>query len=159
MDLTFKAITRDQAIEYTKWKYEPPYDLYNFSEAERQAEIEGMMKEQDTTFAVISDGVLVGVRSFGEDGKVRGGSYDNRYQDTGGALRPDLVGKGLGEEIMRAGLAFGAEELGFRRYRVTVAAFNQRALTVCKRVGFTEKQRFFRDTDKREFLILTLESV
>lgn len=159
MELVFKPIIREQAVEYSNWKYEAPYDLYNISDTDRQVEIDGMLKVPNTTFAIVSGGELIGVRSFGEDGKVRGGSYDEQYQDTGGALRPNLTGKGLGEEVMRAGLAFGREELGFTQFRVTVAAFNQRALTVCKRVEFKEKQRFLRESDQREFLILTLEAV
>jgi hypothetical protein len=74
--------------------------------------------------------------------------------DTGGGLRPDLTGKGLGVELVRKGLEFGAGRYGVKRFRVTVAAFNQRALKVCRRVGFVEQQRFLRPGDRQAFLIL-----
>lgn len=156
MELTFRPITRDQAQEYTEWEYRAPYDLYNIPVSERCLEIEEMLKEANRTFAVVSNGDFVGIRSFGKDGRVSGGVYDDRFQDTGGALRPDLTGKGLGETLLSAGLHFGSERFGFGHFRVTVASFNQRALTVCERVGFKEQQRFLRNPDKREFVILTL---
>lgn len=157
MNLEFKAITRAQAADYAGWQYPVPYDLYNIPEEEQEIEIEGMLDRNSRAFAVLLAGEFIGVRSFGNDGRVEGGIYDEDYRDTGGALRPDLTGKGLGEEVLRAGLAFGAGMFGFHRYRVTVAGFNQRALKVCRRVGFEEKHRFIRSSDGEEFVILTLE--
>jgi len=159
MNLEFTPITHDQAIECVRWRYEAPYDLYDIPEADRQLEIDGMLDKNSKTFAVSSEGEFIGVRSFGADGKVAGGTYDDGYQDTGGALRPDMTAKGLGEEVLRAGLRFGTQRFSFSRFRVTVAAFNQRALKVCRRVGFIDGQRFSRGSDNREFVILTLEKI
>ena len=159
MNLEFTPITRDQAIECAGWQYESPYDLYNILEGDRPIEIEGMLGRSSKTFAVFSKGEFIGVRSFGDDGKVEGGAYDEAYQDTGGALRPDMTAKGLGEGVLRAGLQFGIHRFNFSRFRVTVAAFNQRALKVCRRVGFIERERFSRSSDRREFVILTLEKI
>ena len=142
MTLEFETITRAQAVDYTEWTYESPYDFYNFPESERHVEVAGMLDGASKTFAVVSEGEFIAVLSFGEDGQVRGGCYDDRYQDTGIALRPNLTGKGHGENVLRAGLLFGAEQFGFTRFRVTVAAFNQRALHVYNRIGFKEQQRF-----------------
>lgn len=158
MNISFKPVNRSQANEYVSWQYPDPYSIYNFQESDKAYEVECMLKEDSKSFAVFNEEEFVGVRSFGDDGKVPGGTYDNEYQDTGGALRPDLTGKGLGERVIRAGLTFGANRFGFDRYRVTVAAFNERALTVCKRIGFTESLRFQRETDGETFVILLLES-
>ena len=155
MNLEFTPITREQAIECVEWRYEAPYDLYNVPETEKRIEIDGMLGEGSKTFAVLKDGAFIGTRSFGDDGKVEGGEYDDAYQDTGGALKPEWTSKGLGEGILRAGLEFGSRKFGFSRYRVTVAAFNERALKVCRRVGFVERQRFSRRSDGQEFVILT----
>ena len=112
-------MTLDRAMECVGWRYEPPYDLYNIPEAEREIEIAGMLDRSSRTFAVLSEGEFIGIRSFGEDGRVEGGVYPDGYQDTGGALRPDMTAKGLGEGIIRAGLQFGARRFGFSRFRVT----------------------------------------
>lgn len=157
MNFDFAPITREQAMECVRWRYEAPYDLYNIGEGDREVEIEGMLDRGNKCFAVLNGGDFIGIRSFGNDGRVAGGDYDDAYQDTGGALRPDLTSKGLGEEVLRAGLQFGAGRFGFPAYRVTVAAFNQRALKICQRVGFLERQRFIRKSDNEEFVILTLE--
>lgn len=56
-------------------------------------------------------------RSFGEDGRVNGGDYDDSFLDTGGGLRPDLTGQGLGPEMIAEGLAFGRMTFGVWRFR------------------------------------------
>lgn len=158
MSLDFAPITRKQAEECVRWCYETPYDLYNIPESDRLVEIAGMLDRANQTFAVISEGEFIGIRSFGADARVRGGNYeDEAYQDTGGALRPDLTGKGMGEGILRAGLQFGTKEFGFTKFRVAIAGFNQRAVKVCQRVGFVERSRFLRESDEREFIIFNLE--
>ncbi len=157
MNLRFERLNRSQAIEYVSWHYAPPYSIYTIRESDRDYEIECLLRPENKAFAVLRDEEFVGTRTFGKDGRVVGGIYDDCFQDTGGALRPDLTGKGLGERVIRAGLAFGARQFGFMRYRVTIAAFNQRALTVCQRIGFTEHQRFSRPDDGEEFIILLLD--
>lgn len=157
MNLEFVPISRAQAVECVRWRYEAPYDLYNLSEDARKIELEAMLDQKNMCFAVSAGGEFIGVRSFGDDGKVEGGDYDDEYQDTGGALKPEMTSKGLGEEVLRAGLQFGARRFGFFKYRVTVASFNERALKVCQRVGFVERQRFSRASDDQEFVVLTRE--
>jgi len=51
-------------------------------------------------------------------------------------LRPDLVGRGLGEEFFRAGLEFGRERYKPELVQLSVAKFNDRARIVYERVGF-----------------------
>lgn len=152
----FVPISREQAIECVDCLYEAPYAVYNVLATERAIEVEGMLNPESKTFAVLDGDEFSGVRSFGADGRVDGGVYDESHQDTGGALRPDLTGKGLGESILKAGLQFGRQDHGFTGYRVTVAAFNARALKVCQGAGFVERQRFARSADEMGFVILTL---
>ena len=67
-------------------------------------------------------GGLAAFRSFGPDGQVPGGTYDDSALDTGGGLQPDLVGQGLGHEAVAAGLAWGRARYAPAAFRVTVAA-------------------------------------
>ncbi len=151
-------MSHDWAHEIVSWRYEAPYDIYGYSESDRERSVAYLTEERNGFFAVVSEGNLIGFRSFGQDGRVLGGAYDETYLDTGGGLRPDLTGKGIGEKVVRKGLEFGSVLFGSERFRVTIAAFNKRAIKVCQRLGFHEDQRFQRETDGEEFMILTLEN-
>jgi RimJ/RimL family protein N-acetyltransferase len=52
-------------------------------------------------------------------------------------LRPDLTGSGLGLPFVEAGLAMGRERFHPARFRLFVYAWNQRAITIYERAGFT----------------------
>ena len=86
-----------------------------------------------------------------------GGDYAEDYLDTGGGLRPDLTGQGLGAEVILKGLEFGRLTFGTSRFRTTVADFNQRAQKVCEKIGFEHRQSFARSGDGQPFLIFTIE--
>jgi [ribosomal protein S18]-alanine N-acetyltransferase len=105
-------------------------------------------------YALVSAGELIGFRSFGTDGRVAGGDYDDTALDTGGGLRPDLVGHGLGRQAISTGLAFGRTQFAPLAFRVTVAAFNARALRTVEALGFTRLSRFEATADGRPFEIL-----
>ena len=97
---------------------------------------------------------LIGFRSFGPDGQVPGGSYDTEALDTGGGLRPDLVGHGLGREAIETGLSFGRSMFAPNAFRVTVANFNTRALRVVESVGFRPVTHFAATNSGREYTVL-----
>ena len=159
MNLTFEPMSQKYASEIVSWRYEAPYDLYNYAADDREKAVDYLINEKNRFFAVLDEGCLVGFRSFGEDGRVDGGSYDDSYLDTGGGSRPDLTGKGLGAEIIVKALQFGSEEFETERFRVTVAEFNERALKVHRRIGFQEDQRFPRKSDGMEFVVLKIDKL
>jgi RimJ/RimL family protein N-acetyltransferase len=97
---------------------------------------------------------LIGFRSFGADGQVPGGKYDPAALDTGGGLRPELVGQGVGYEAIRTGLEHGRQLFHPAGFRVTIAAFNIRALRVVDRLGFSRVAGFEATTDGRPYDIL-----
>ena len=101
MDLAFAPMTPRHAREVVSWRYEKPYHIYNYREEERSAAPGYLADSTNRFFAVLSEHEVVGFRSFGLDGRVAGGVYDETCLDTGGGLRPDLTGKGLGVEILR----------------------------------------------------------
>jgi len=157
MRLQFSTLSRAQAEEVVRWRYEPPYHVYNIAEDDHQATVEQFFSDQGSQFfAVLRDGELTAVWSFGKDGQVEGGEYNDIYLDMGGALRPDFTGQGLGEEVVRQGVEFGQEEFERERFRVTIADFNERAKTVYRRVGFKERGRFRRPSDGQLFVVFTI---
>jgi ribosomal-protein-alanine N-acetyltransferase len=71
-------------------------------------------------------------------------------------MRPDLTGRGLGEEFVHAGLRFARETYSPPAFRLTVAAFIRRAIRVYERVGFETVGTFGSDTrgTEKEWLLM-----
>jgi ribosomal-protein-alanine N-acetyltransferase len=145
-------MTLAYAEDIVTWRYPPPYDCYDVTGAAP----EFFADAANGFFALVSpgDGVLLGFRSFGEDGRVPGGSYDDSALDTGGGLRPSLTGQGLGRSAISTGLEFGRERFAPKAFRVTVASFNVRALKVVESVGFVREGEFHAATDGKPYRIL-----
>lgn len=138
------------AAEIVTWRYPAPYDCYDMTGANA-----AFIASAESGFYALTDvDELIGFRSFGADGQVPGGDYDDSALDTGGGLRPDLTGKGLGREAISTGLEFGRREFVPAAFRVTVASFNERALRVVRALGFRQVGSFAATTDGRRFEIL-----
>jgi ribosomal-protein-alanine N-acetyltransferase len=56
-------------------------------------------------------------------------------------LRPDLTGRGLGEEVVRAELDYARELWAPRTFRLFVTVWNERAIRLYERLGFREVDR------------------
>jgi len=139
------------AAQTVTWRYPPPYDLYDMTDADPAF----LVSAGAGFYALTDEDALIGFRSFGADGQVPGGRYDGSALDTGGGLRPDLTGRGLGREAIRTGLAFGRERFAPAAFRVTVATFNVRALRVVEALGFRRVDSFHATTNGRSYEILT----
>ena len=123
-----------------QWHYEPPYDFYDpaadpFDDPERLKYVCGAdgRVEAFWEFIVVSDVVEVGI-----------------------GLRPDLVGRGLGEACMRAQLEYARSQWRPRLFRLYVASWNARAIRLYERLGFRESgerhTRSFERFGEHEFL-------
>jgi [ribosomal protein S18]-alanine N-acetyltransferase len=144
-------MTAAYAAEIVTWRYPAPYDIYDMPD-EDAAVLTGA---DGGFFALTGQHELIGFRSFGADGQVPGGTYDSAALDTGGGLRPDLTGRGLGREAIQTGLAFGRELFAPAAFRVTIATFNVRALRVVQALGFRPVTSFRATADGRSYAILT----
>lgn len=69
-------------------------------------------------------------------------------------MRPDLTGRGLGREVIAAGLAYARARFAPLAFRVTVASFNTRALRVVESLGFERVGSFEANTDGTSFEVL-----
>lgn len=101
--LRIVPLTKAHAEDIVTWRYECPYDVYDLTGADP----EELLDPTAGFHAVLADGRLAGFRSFGPDGQVPGWIYDDAALDTGGGLRPELTGQGLGRAVIEAGLANG----------------------------------------------------
>lgn len=143
-------LTRADALDICQWRYDPPYECYDMTDADPD-----WLLEPEAGFHALRAGdQLFGFRSFGADGHVPGGDYDDRALDTGGGLRPRLVGQGLGRHAIAAGLAFGRAHFAPEAFRVTVASFNTRALRTVEALGFRRVGQFEATTDGRSYDVL-----
>lgn len=79
---------------------------------------------------------LVAYCSFGQDGQVTGADYRDQALDIGMGIRPDLTGRGKGAEYAKAVLEFADSFFKPKAFRVTIAAFNKRAIRVWQKLGF-----------------------
>ncbi len=149
-ELRVAPLSLGHAREACTWRFEPPYDVYDLTDADPLV----LQRPETGLNALLAGDDLVGIRSFGPDGQVPGWAYDDTALDTGGSLRPDLVGRGLGRHAIAAGLAHGRERFAPTAFRVTVAAFNARALRVVRGLGFVETARFEAARDGRPFVVL-----
>jgi [ribosomal protein S18]-alanine N-acetyltransferase len=140
---TLRQITRADAEEISTWRYPEPYATYNGN----PSAIPGLLEPRYNYHSVFDGaGDLVGYFCFGADATIpegrKRGLYGDEALDVGLGMRPDLTGRGLGPEFVLAGLRFAREMFSPPAFRLTVAAFNLRAIAVYEKVGFELVREF-----------------
>ncbi len=143
-------MTWKHAGDISTWRYDAPYDVYDMAGISPDE----LLDPGGGYHAVMSEDTLMGFRSFGPDGQVPGWAYDDSALDTGGGLRPELTGQGLGRTVISAGLAFGRTRFAPAAFRVTVASCNVRALHTVASLGFQRVGSFKASRDARDFDVL-----
>ncbi|MBP3967273.1 GNAT family N-acetyltransferase [Paenibacillus lignilyticus] len=120
------------AEELSTWRYEPPYDFYNWStwEVMQQLGIEfgdAYVREQQYAAVTNDDGRLVGFAQFFPLlGVTR----------IGLGLRPDLCGRGLGLPLVQAIVAEAIRRAPNDIIDLEVHVWNTRAIRTYERSGF-----------------------
>lgn len=141
MEFRVQEMDRVAAAAIASWHYDGPYSFYDLDGDDLQ---EFMDESRWGT-------VLFAVRDESND--VVGFLEFNRAGDEleiGLGLRPDLTGRRLGAEFMAAGLEFARRRFGARRFKLAVAAFNDRAVRVYERAGFVQTGTHVRHLDGRD---------
>lgn len=153
MDWSIVPMTAEYAREMSLWKYGGEYSFYD-----RNGETD---YPEGEAFACLDEtGKLAGHFHFGEDARIptlEENVYAPGYLDIGLGLRPDLCGQGLGEEFLKLGLAFGKAQFSARRFRLSVACFNLRAVKVYERCGFAVDRKVTNSYFKNQFYIMTMD--
>jgi RimJ/RimL family protein N-acetyltransferase len=121
-------MTRLDFDEVVGWRYEPPYDFYD-------GDVEPVLNPERFFAARDDDGALVGFYYFEQKPDAL---------EYGLGLRPDLTGRGRGLRFFLDGLEFGRRRFAPPVVRLSVAAFNRRAIAVYERAGFRETGRHTR---------------
>jgi len=151
---TFRPIDLSSARAILSWQYESPYDFYNDSEEDADL-LQNILHPHNSIYRITDkNDELMAYCSFGQDAQVPGGDYQDEALDVGMGIRPDLTGQGKGVEYANAVLKFAGSLFRPRAFRVTIAAFNKRAIRVWQKLGFKQQQLFERESDRTQFVVL-----
>ena len=147
------------AWEISKWKYNGIYSFYNRPDNSRPANNSDI--PIDDSFVVYdNNGTLIGHFHFGSDAQIptiENYEYTCDYLDMGLGLRPDLCGRGYGAQFTTLGIEFAQKHYGSKKFRLSVASFNERAQKVYEQIGFRKRCKVTNSYFKNKFYIMTLE--
>lgn len=131
------------------WKYPGEYAIYDYAKAkdfilDRNIWGKGLFAVVDVSGELVGEVTLEFYDAedrFVEYDEVElrtGESSGQVFLSIGFGLKPELTGKGLGQEFVTACLDFGIHHFDYRGQYVLlgVVEFNQRAIKVYERVGF-----------------------
>lgn len=128
--------------EICGWRYEPPYDTYNWSEWEQMNEEESEFADpviRETQYSAVLDaeGTLCGFAQFFPlEGVTR----------LGLGMRPDLCGQGIGVAFVEAIVREAILRKPENEIDLEVLRWNVRARTVYERAGFRVSDEYRRNT-------------
>jgi RimJ/RimL family protein N-acetyltransferase len=147
------SMSPEHAKEIAGWCYDGIYSFYNHNDNQ----IDGLL--DGTHYACIdSCGNLIGYFCFGNDARIptiEENVYDGDSVDVGIGLRPDMCGKGFGLTLINLGLNYARKELGYKKFRLSVATFNERAIKVYLKAGFRVDSEVTNSYFKNKFYIMT----
>jgi [ribosomal protein S18]-alanine N-acetyltransferase len=155
VELFYRPIDEASAREFLQWKYDPPYELYNYSPDNFESDLAYHLDPDNNIFSMYKDDELVGYCSFGQDARVRGGDYGEPALDIGLMIKPSLTGQGLGSDFVKDVIRFATAEFPAGKLRVTILESNLRARRVWEKNGFRNVSAFQRESDRLSFVILT----
>ncbi|WP_145038795.1 GNAT family N-acetyltransferase [Paenibacillus sp. Y412MC10] len=137
------AMTEAFADQIMSWNYEPPYDFYDSGQDE---EFRRELLEC-SYYAILDDEQqLIGFCCTGSSAQIPIAiplrAYDEDLLDIGLGMKPELTGKGLGHKFLSCVLASMGELHQRKSFRLTVARFNERAIRLYAKLGFSEAATF-----------------
>ncbi|WP_440895609.1 GNAT family N-acetyltransferase [Amphibacillus sp. Q70] len=156
MDLKIKNIDENLAKQILGWRYDKPYDFYN-----NPVNDDGMKEMLDGSYRVLFDkkGEVFGFFCTGKAARIpighQHGVYKENGIDIGLGMNPDQVGKGMGYDFCRFIIKYIEKQNEGVPIRLSVAAFNKRAIHLYEKIGFVKTASF--TTDSADFLTMIKE--
>ncbi|MBR5280873.1 MAG: GNAT family N-acetyltransferase [Clostridia bacterium] len=134
-----EPMTLEDAKTICTWRYEAPADIYNTENSEEAWD--SFMDELHFSVRDRENGPLLGYIAFGPAATLAHPElmhiYENEaYTDIALGLDPARRGKGLGTEIFTLAMEMAGESFPEDGFRVTVAADNEPALRIYRKMGF-----------------------
>ena len=148
-------MTTAHAVEIAGWTYPGEYAIYSFTRDE-----ETLRELLDGSYftRLSDDGELTGYYCFGASARIPAAEEDAYVADlldVGLGMRPDLCGKGGGAAFLAEGLDFARTRFGVADFRLTVAAFNLRAIRAYEKAGFLAACKITHRTTGMKFRVMT----
>jgi ribosomal-protein-alanine N-acetyltransferase len=146
----FVPMTPAHAAAVDGWHYDPPFDFYDLraDPEDRAAFLDP--RGWDHTRAVLEGDSLVGFVQF--DPKPGAGAVE-----VGLGMAPGETGRGRGRAFVEAGLEYARERYDPGTFELSVAAFNERAITVYERCGFERVGTETVETNGGEYVFVRME--
>ncbi|TSB47551.1 GNAT family N-acetyltransferase [Alkalicoccobacillus porphyridii] len=145
-------MTPEDAVQVLQWDYEPPYDFYNIR-SKSEAMQEFLM---GSYYSVYYEDRLYGIFCIGKSAQVPEGSIAGVYKescvDIGLGMSPALTGQGKGMEFFQSILSHVQSRFSGECIRLSVAAFNKRAIKLYTNSGFVQQATFF--SKDVEFIVM-----
>lgn len=141
MKLYIDKMSIDVASDILGWTYDEPYDFYN-NELNPEA-VSEMLK--GSYFSVLDiDKRLIGFFCLGSAAQVPNDLYiySQDYIDIGIGMRPEYTGQGNGTSFLTVVLSYINNTFENLPKRLTVAKFNQRAIRLYEKFGFSQEIEF-----------------
>ena len=150
MDYIFKEMTQEQAEEIAStWHYEGEYSFYDISADEDDlAEFLNPEKRAGSYYIVKQNDEELGFFSF---------AVEADSVDIGLGMKPELTGRGNGLEFTKVGVEYAVLKYNPQEITLSVATFNERAIKVYKKAGFTPVSTFMQDTNGSRFEFLKMK--
>jgi ribosomal-protein-alanine N-acetyltransferase len=158
MRIEFLPTEKKRAREFLQWQYEPPYDIYNFPLVQLEKYVQYNIDPRNNVYTMFDQNDrLIGYCSYGRDAQIPGGDYSEEALDIGLMIKPELTGQGMGSDFASKVIQNGIDKYVPKKLRVTIAAFNKRAMRVWEGNGFQQTQKFNREGDGMEFVVMVNE--
>jgi len=141
------------AAQIAGWTYKNEYAVYSFTQTGDT--LDELMNGE--YYARLEQGELIGYFCFGQSARiptVEKDAYTDEALDMGLGMRPDLCGQGLGYAFVKSGLGFAQSRFACKQLRLTVAAFNLRAIRVYEKLGFRRTAEISHRLSHKPFLVM-----
>jgi len=150
-------MSRNFAVCVSKWAYEEPYDIYSGDGEDVEEFLNGSYYS-----ALDHMEKFIGFYCFGSAAQVPAGNEfkvyeDNKFVDIGLGMSPELCGQGNGYDFFMQGLEFGKNKFPDKKFRLTVASFNKRAIRLYEKIGFKEMTKFDREKKDNTVTFIVME--
>ena len=156
MPFIFHPMDEVRVQTFLRWRYAPPYDLYNVVPDEVEAAVQFFVDPRNAYYSILdAQGEMVAFCCFGWDAQVPGGDYRTSALDIGMQVRPDLLGQDQALPLVPPFLDFSHRTFSPAMLRTTIAAFNTVELGMYEQAGFQTVQTFQHPEDGRTFVVLS----
>lgn len=159
MMYTISAMTPEFAFTISQWIYDGEYSMYSFEQS--QETIDELLNG-DYIACTDANNKLVGYFCQGNSARIPTKDcfdYSNDRLDIGLGMHPALCGKGMGYDFVLCGIKYFTQQNPNILLRLTVACFNERAISLYKKIGFTIERIITHKISGKPFYIMVKQRV